>query len=317
MPTVSTTYRPDLGQVAHEYLLEASQQGFIGLDIFPLFDVDRESGYYFKIPIESLLALPPTKRAPRANYGRSDWTYEAATYKCEEHGWEEAIDDVERQQNPGIMAEQIATVRALDIILRAQEKRIADAVFNTGNITATAAVTTEWDNASCTPLKDIYTAKAAMRAASGLEPNVVVISRKVFDAVMRSTEITGAFKYTNPIEIGGDEARRRILSQYFGVDRVLVGNAIKNTAKKGQNVSIGDIWDDEYCGLFRVSAGGRDLKEPCLGRTFLWTADSPQNAIVETYREEQTRSDIVRVRHNVDEEFVFVGAGYLLSNIHT
>ena len=60
---------------------------------------------------------------------------------------------------------------------------------------------------------------------------------------------------------------------------------------------------------------GRDLREPCLGRTFLWTADSPQNIVTEQYREEQSRSTIYRVRHSVDEAFVFTGAGYLLSNI--
>jgi hypothetical protein len=69
--------------------------------------------------------------------------------------------------------------------------------------------------------------------------------------------------------------------------------------------------------LLRVSSGGPDLREPCIGRTFLWTADSPQNIVTESYREEQTRSDIYRVRQYTDEAFVFTGAGYLLSNIHT
>jgi hypothetical protein len=37
--------------------------------------------------------------------------------------------------------------------------------------------------------------------------------------------------------------------------------------------------------------------------------------VTESYREEQTRSDIYRVRQYTDEAFVFTGAGYLLSNI--
>jgi len=161
----------------------------------------------------------------------------------------------------------------------------------------------------------VIAGKQAMRAASGLEPNVLAMSKKVFETVLLTAEIRDALKYTNPIEIGGDEAQRRVLAMYFGVDEVLVGNAIKDTAKKGQAFSLSDIWDDEYVGLFKVSGGGNDLREPVVGRTFLWTGDSPQMLVTEQYREEQTRSNVYRVRQNVDEAFIFQGAGYLLGNI--
>ena len=66
----------------------------------------------------------------------------------------------------------------------------------------------------------------------------------------------------------------------------------------------------------REGAEEERRREPVLGRTFLWTADSPQNLVVEQYREEQTRSEIYRVRHHVDDDaFIFTGAGYLLGNI--
>jgi recombination protein RecA len=74
---------------------------------------------------------------------------------------------------------------------------------------------------------------------------------------------------------------------------------------------------------------GRDILQPSIGRTFIWTADSPANAIVEEYREEQTRSDIYRVRHHVAETLlnsynssgtavseISKACGYLMSNIH-
>jgi len=317
-PTSATTLqRPDLSTLAFEYYLEADRRGFIGLRLLPIFEVPQQSADYPKIPLEALLKTPIVKRAPRANYARSDWEFETGTYAAEEYGWEEAVDDVEAALYARYFdAEQVANLRAVDILLRAQEIRIAAAVMNTGNITATADVSTAWSTvASCTPLADVETAKAAMRAASGLLPNVIAMSLKVFSLVIRSTEIINAFKYTNPIEVGGIEAKRRILAQYFGVDEVLVGGSIKDTKAKGAATTIGDIWDDEYILLAKVSNGGQDLRDPCLGRSFLWTADSPGNLVVESYREDQTRSNIIRVRHNVDEAFVFAGAGYLLGNI--
>ena len=313
-----TTLRRDLSTVAYEYMSEASQRGFIGLSILPIKDVNDQSANYPVIPIEAMINLPNTKRAARGDYNRSDYKFETGTYACEEYGWEELIDDAERNLYANdIDADEIATMRSVDILLRNQEARIAAAVFNTGNITQTAGVGTEWSTAaSCTPRVNVFTAKEAMRLASGLVPNIGVCSSVVFKNLMFAAEIMDAFKYTNPVEIGGEEAQRRLLAQYFGLEEVLAGGAIKDGAKKGQSYSVSDIWDDEYFGLFKVPRGGvQDMKEPVLGRTFLWTGDSPQNLTTESYREEQRRSDVIRVRHNVDEAFVFTGAGYLLSNI--
>jgi hypothetical protein len=317
-PTSGTTIqRPDLGAIAYEYMLEGSERGFIGLSILPILEVPEQSADYPIIPIEALLKLPDTKRAPRGNYNSSDYEFEMGTYSCEEYGWEERVDDAEANLYRRFFdAEEVAVKRAVDILLRSQEARIAAAVFNTGNITATSDVAIPWNtSATCTPRANINTARAAMRAASGLEPNVLVMSKKVFDTLLLAAEITGALQYTNPIQISGIEAQRRILAQYFGVDQILVGGAIKDGAKKGVTASISDIWDDEYVGLFKVSDGGQDLRDPCLGRSFLWTADSPTNLVTEQYRDDPRRSEVYRVRHNIDEAFVFTGAGYLLGNI--
>lgn len=317
-PTAGTTIqRPDLGAIAYEYMLEASQRGFIGLSILPIFETPLQSADYPIIPLESLLKLQETKRAPRGGYNRSDYEFKTGTYACAEYGWEEPVDDGEAALYRRYFdAEEVAVKRAVDVILRNQEARIAAAIMNTLNITATSDVGIAWSTpATATPRTDVNTAKQAMRMASGLVPNVIAMSKKVFDATLMIQEITNALVYTNPLQIGGEEAQRRTLAQYFGVDEILVGGAIKDSAKKGQSASIADLWDDEYIALLKVSSGGQDLRDPCIGRTFLWTADSPSNLVTEQYREEQTRSNVYRARHNVAEAFVFKGAGYLLGNI--
>lgn len=316
-PTNATTIqRPDLGAIAYEYMMKASEIGFIGLGLMPIFEVDEKSAEYPVIPIEAVLKLQSTKRAPNGSYPRSSYEFETNNYSCEEDGWEEKVDDVEAKIYQRFFdAEKLAVERAVDILLRSQEYRIAAMLFNTGNF-SNGAVGTEWSTpASCTPRVDVQAGKTAMRAASGLVPNVLAMSKKVFDNALLSAEITDALKYTNPIELGGEVVQKRILAQYFGVDRIFVGNAIYDSAKKNIDMNITDIWDDEYVGLFKVSDGGLALKEPVVGRTFLWTEDSPQNLITESYRDESVRGDIYRVRHNTDSKFIFTGAGYLLSNI--
>lgn len=316
-PTSATTLqRPDLGAIAYEYALEASQRGFIGLSLLPIFEVPEQSADYPVIPIEAILKLQEVDRAPRGKYNRSDYEFETGTYACKEKGWEEPVDDVEAKLYKRYFdAEEVATKRAVDILLRAQEARFASKLFNTSNITNTAAVSTEWSTvASCTPYSDVMTAKKAMRAATGLLPNTMVITWTVFQNLLAAKEIRDRLQYTTPLELMTEEQQIKILSNYFGLN-VKVGNAIKDSARKGQAFTISEIWDDEYCLLAAISTGGKDLREPCLGRTFLWTEDAPGNLVTEQYRDDTVRSNIYRVRQNTDEAFVFTGAGYLLSNI--
>jgi len=317
-PTSGTTIqRPDLGALAFEYMVQGSERGFIGLELMPVFEVPEQSADYPIIPIEALLKTPVTKRSPRGGYNRGDYEFETGTYSCKENGWEEPVDEVEAKLYRRFFdAEEVAVIRATDVLMRGHEMRVAAKLFSTSVITGTSDVAVEWSTpATATPYADVETAKAAMRAASGLLPNVIAMTWKVFRNALATTEIKTVMQYTNPIQVMGEEAQKVFLANYFGVSRVLVGNAIKDSAKKGKTFSLTDIWDDEYIGLYRISSGGSDLREPCVGRTMLWTADSPELLNTESYREEPIRSDIYRVRQQTDEAIVFAGAGYLLGNI--
>lgn len=318
-PTSSTTVsRPDLAAVVYEYALEQSQSKFIGLQALPTFTVSERSGQYPVIPLEALLKLPDTKRAPRGKYNRGDWKFELGNYDCVENGWEEPLDDVEAKMYARFFAaETVSSKRAMDIILRTQELRIKNMLFNTSNFSVNN-VTNEWDDyANATPLTDISTGKKALRNATGLDANALIIGRSVFDNLCLCAQITGAVKYTTPIEVMALEQKKALIALALGVDKILVGDAIYDGAKKGQSFSATDIWGTEYGLLCRVATNAEDLREPCLGRTFVWSEDSDIPMTIEQYREEQTRSDIYRARQHTAEKFVFSGAGYLLGNLTT
>lgn len=314
---ITAEQRPDLGTIAYDYALEADQRGFIADRLFPVFETPLQSAQYPVIKKEQFLKLQDTARAPRGAYSRDDYKFDFDNYACKEEGWEQPIDDVEAKLYARYFdVEVVSTRRAVDIILRKREAKMAAKVFNTGNITQTADVSIPWNTAAtAVPRSNVEAGKMAMRAASGIIANVGVCSKKVFDTLMLCAEITSAFRYTNPIELGGYEAQRRLMAQYFGLDEILVAGGMKDTANKGQNASISDIWDDEYFGLFKRSGGGQDLQDPCVGRTFLWTEDAPNMLVTESYRDERIRSNVIRVRSNIDQAFIFELAGYLLGNI--
>jgi hypothetical protein len=314
-PTSSTTLqRPDLGELALEYMMTPANMGLMGLDILPPFPVVEKSADYPVIPKEAVLRVQNVKRAVRGNYNRSDWQFETKTYNCEERGWEELIDDAERRLYQRYFdLEMEAVNRALGVVSLAQEVDIATLLFNASTFSgATSAVTTEWSTAAtATPRADVNTAIQAML----INPDSIAMSYKVFLNLVNTDELKEALKYTNPIELGGLEVQRRIVAQYFGLNNVFVSNAKKTTSKKGQSATVVDVWDDEYVLIFK-RANAASLRDPALGRTFLWTTDSPNPLTTDQYREEQTRATIYRVRHSADEVVQFpTGAGYLLSNI--
>jgi hypothetical protein len=209
----------------------------------------------------------------------------------------------------------VAVQRAIDIILRVQEKRISALLFNTGNFSSTG-VATEWSTITSTPYADVIAGKQSMRANGGLEPNSLIMSKKVLENLLKVTEVRTSLQYSadKQIEFMGKDAQAQMLARYFGVDRILVGDAIYDSAKKKQSFSISDIWDDEYVMLAKVS-NAPDILDPSVGRTFVWEEDAPGMLVTEQYREEQKRSWIYRTRQHTDEEIIFANAGYLLSNI--
>jgi len=318
MPRIKSgaVLRQDLGQVAYEYALEASLRGLIGLTLLPIFETPVQTSNYPVITKESLLALPDTKRAARSAYGRSDWEFDDGSFACKEFGWEEPVDDTEAALYRNFFdAEVVATQRATSILLRNQEKRIADKLTSTSTF-GTHNVSVKWDvPATAVPKTDVRDAKQTLLNATGLEANAFICSKTTFDNILMTAQFLEATKYTNAALLETFEVQKKLVALFLGVDQVLVGNAIYNGGKKGGTFSATAIWPDAKGIVARIATEPQNLKEACVGRTFLWTEDSPQNLVTEQYREDQTRSDVYRVRHNVDECFVFQGAAYLMSGL--
>ncbi len=319
----TSIYRPDLGIAVMEFV-EAADMGLIGLQIMPIWPVPDKSATFPVIPKEALGKIPDTARAPRGEYNRGDWKYEEGKYDCSsEHGWEEPIDDTERamleRRSPGV-ADFVATQRAMKIILKAQERRIASTLFNEVNFSA-HAVTNEWDDAvNATPITDVDAGIAAFRKQCGMLPDALVISYDTFRNLRQVAQIVDRIKYTFPgIDIANMTPQQ--LAQCLGVNRLLIGGAMYDSAGKNIAASMADIWDHEYAALVKLAprAGNfaADITEPCVGYTFLWSDDSAENPVVEQYREDKIRSDVFRVRHNTDERLLrsYNSAGAVVSDI--
>ncbi|WP_319525677.1 hypothetical protein [uncultured Desulfosarcina sp.] len=330
-PTQNTAVsRPDLAVVVSEFR-ETAVTAAIGARVMPYLPMIEQSAEYPVIPKEVMLKIHETRRAMRGKYPSSDWEFEMGFYATRENGWEEKIDDRERKLYATLLdAEMVATRRATKIIDLSTEKRIAAKVFNPSNF-APHNVSTPWDvPASATPIDDFNDANLALRAQCGMPGNTLIIGFYTFTKVKNCDQIVDRLMYTFPgIDINSMTTQQ--LAAVLNVPRVLVGGAIYDSADKGQDAEIADLWSSDYA-MLTICSDSPDVSEPCIGRSMIWTEESPGSGepVVESYRAEGNRSDVVRVRHDSDERLlksydedgnvqsdIAAAVSYLMGNIKT
>jgi len=314
MPSpVTTIQRRDLAETVSEYALEQSRSTFAGLRMMPIYDVALQSGNYPVIPVEQILKPRDVKRAPRGGYNRGDWGFEQGDYTCVEYGWEEVVDDtLARNYRSYFDAETIATRIGTDVLLREQEKRIK----TIAEASTAHAASVKWSvAATATPRANVVAGIKTIVNATGLLPNLFVCTWQTFQYLINTTEVIDATKYGgSQLNTRGYDAQKSAIAQYFGVNEVLVVNAVENGGKEGAAFSASQVWADAN-GFLVVSNGGSIEAGPSWGRSMLWRDDSPSNVNVESYREDAVRGTIVRVRHYVDEKELNANCIYRLSNL--
>jgi len=313
------TPRADLAQAWMEYVLGAAGSSeFIATEVLPVLGVPLRDGKFSAITRDKLLTAADTKRANRAGYNRVDFEGEDKSWACEEFGLEGAVDDRERIfYASDFDHEMVTTMQIIRKLKHAQEARVSALIFNTTTWTGSDLYTdvsgsAPWDTASSAIIANVIAAKEKVRKnTGGREANCLIVTRSQFENLLKNTEIKAQFPGAPLITKAMLESA---LGSIFGLERLIVAGGIYNSAaeKATSTYTAAEIWSDDYAMIARVAPQGAALNEPCIGRTFLWTGDSPSELVVETYREEQIRGDVVRVRHDVDEVVLGAEFGHLL-----
>ncbi len=322
MPAPSSTLatlRPDLATF-EEFDLEMDRMGFIAHRVFPVMEVGQQAGNFGKIPIEQLLQNRDTERAPGSGYSRGKFTFLPATYACAEHGAEEPVDDREAKMYANYFdAEQVSTRRAYDVVLRNAEKRLAALLFNTNTYTgaslATAAAVAWSTAASAVPVTDVENACRKVWENCGMWPNALILNRHNMRNARRTAQVIDASKSQGFMDVRAGSLNAQQLATVFDLEEVIVAGAAKNTANEGQATVLANIWSNSYAMVARI-VRTNDIREPGVGRTFHWGEDGSQvGGMVETYRDETVRSNVVRVRHDTQEKHLYVEAAHLITGV--
>jgi hypothetical protein len=302
----------DLGAAVMEFMDQ--QATLIGTKVAPIFKSPIKKGVFNAITRECLTRDVDTKRAMRAGYNREGIATEEISFDCEEHGLEGALDDGERKLYArDFDGELVTTQQIMGLLLLAQEKRLAAALLNTTTFTGSALYSDNssapWDAAGSDAIGQIKTVREKIRQNCGFDSVSLICSQTNIDRLLLNTGVKAAIQYVARLT---EAELLNALADILGVEKIYIGKAIRNSANKNKTFSGADVWDDDYAMLAVIAKNSQSLSEPALARTILWQDDSPENAVVEQYRDEKIKSDIFRVRHNVDELVIDPYFGHLM-----
>lgn len=299
-----TALRTDLSVLVQEFRDGDAMQAFIGSRVAPVTPVGEAEGRYPVWNRENYQKLNTTRRAENGAYNRIESRFGTRPFECEENGLEERMDDRRVKRYASFFDAEAAAARTLYYqIMLAHEKRVADLLLDASTFTATN-VSTSWETTgSSDPLADLDTFATTLQQRCGAPRSQMslILPLAGWQELRNSDAVWSDLKYIDGRITRAGQVKAAAVAEYLEIKEVVVGAASYDSAEEGASASMSALWGSQY-GMLAVLGEGGDMEaSPGVARTLLWTDDSPELPVVESYRDESVRSDIVRVRYDTDE----------------
>jgi hypothetical protein len=253
---------PILTTVAQGY----QNNEMVGSILFPRVNVAQRAGKIIQFGKESFQDYD-SARAPGTNIKRINVGYSSSNYGIVDYALDAVVPTELMQEAAAVPSISLssASVRTVQdsLALRLEVEQAALATtagnYGAGNKT-TLSGTSQWsDLTNSNPISDIENAKDAIRASTGKMPNVLVISHPVLKALRQHSKVIDRTKYT-----GRDVPTLELLAALFGVDKVVVGSAIKATDAG----VFSDVWGKSAVLAYTNMSGISDAGRPTYGYTY-------------------------------------------------
>ena len=293
---------PALSNVSVKY----SNDSFIADLIFPVMPVSKQTGKYY-VYDKANLRVDKTNRAVGSGANEVDFGLSTASFACDDHALkgfvaDEIQDQAEVALNPLIDETEMLTEK----LMLDREVNLAAILNATGTMTqnTTLSGTSQWsDYSNSDPIGDIRTARTTVHAATFKKPNTLILGKQVFDMLCDHPDIVERVKYS-ALGVITEE----LLARVFQLEKVLVGEAGKNSAVQGQTDSLAYVWGKHAVVAYIAPKVG--LKTLTLGITFTY-----KTRMVKRWRDEDREGTYVRIgQDNYVQKLVAVGCGYLVYN---
>jgi hypothetical protein len=305
-PAQARVLDPILSEIAHGY--RNPDVSRVGRILFPRVVIPARGAQVLEFGKESF-RLYNTRRAPGANTKRIQYGYAAGPVALSQESLEATVPAEimeEAAAVPGVDMARGAIELVQDIFDRAEEyeqARIAtDANNYDGNHKLALTSTSQWTHAESKPIAQMVTYREAVRASTGIYPNVLVLSPNAFNALAAHDSIKDQFKYTSSESITTD-----MLARLFGIAKVVVGTDVYMPDAAADTADFTDIWSNVAV-LAYVPTGAR-YEVPSYGYTY----HLPGHPLVEQpYYERNSKSWVYPMTYERQVAHTGKGAGFLI-----
>jgi hypothetical protein len=309
---------PALVAIATDYeRINAQTRGYVADQLVPRVAVDAPDFRYPEYPVSEAFTVYDNQVDRLGRLNEITSTATEATGSVKDYGLAEPVpyrDEMAAQAaNIAFNVKARAVRNVSDKNQLAREIRVAAMLQTSGNYAAGYTedeAGTPWSGAGV-DIPQIVENRAQNML---LTPNTAFMSKAVHSTLRRhpslSTSLGGT--YTSGKTLTDEE-----IAQALGVSKIVVGNTLKQTSKRGQTLVTGPIWGNHF-GLLhvpQVEADGmvNDVNQPAFAMTFTW---GPK-VVGETPDPDMGLWGGVRVKNgeSMVEKIVAPFGGYLFTNV--
>lgn len=275
-----------------------AESRYIALEMFPEVPVESQTDIIPQYSQADLLRDDAEERAPGTEAAGGGFnTDNTDTYLCKPVARKHDIPDPIRanqtqpydldRQATRIVAQKIAIKRETDFVSAHMTASVWDiADFTPG---------TKWDAAGSTPFEDIR-GQMDLIDINGFPANAIAFSKDVWSTLADHPDIVDRIKGGSTTQ-NPAKAMPNQMAQILGLDKVLIGNAAKNSAADGAAaISMGFIVPSGTA-LLVHAAPAPGIMIPSAGYTFTWRRYiGAQGMRVKRFRIEAIESDRVEAQ---------------------
>lgn len=241
--------------------------GYICEQILPLVNVKQSTGKLGAYGT-SHLRIETSLTGGKNKYKQVDTrNYSTQVYMCEKHGLKDIIseEDYANVEAP-FDAETDTTDELTTLLYLEKEKGLADSLASTSilsqNVTLSGTDQLS-DYTNSDPLGRFATARSVIFNSVGMAPDTAIMSWDVWNIVRYHPDllVNLGYNYNRPGGLSVDEMARAL-----DVKRVLIGEAVYESANEGQTSSIASVWGKHI--VFAVSPTTAAKRQVSLGYRF-------------------------------------------------
>ena len=269
MPLSPSSAHIDAALIDISVSYQQDHESFKAEKIFPTVAVSKQSDKYFTFDKAAWHRSEAGIIAPGAETRGANFTMSNSSYYCDVVGVHmEVSDQLVGNADESVNILGSTTEYVTDQTLLKREIDCFSMIFETSSWTGSSTgsditVGTQWSTTSSTPLADVNAQAEAIQKNTGRKPNVLVIGRDVLTALHKNTDIIDRLKYSQRGVLTED-----LLAPMFGVERVIVADAVKNSAVEGAAASMAFVAaDTAWLGYVAKRPG---LMTPSAGYIFVW-----------------------------------------------